>query len=288
MTDAAAPDRLAGAYDAAEAIVRDADRDRWLADLFVPADKRRHVAALQAFSSEIARVRETVREPLPGEVRLQWWRDALEGHGHGDVEGHPAAAALIDTVRRFSLPLAPLVGLIDARTFDLYDDPMPSLLDLEGYAGETASVLFQAAALVLCDGEDPKAADAAGHAGVAYAITGLLRALPIHARRGQVFVPADVLARHGAGPDDIRAAKPTPAVEGALAEMREHARHHLARAMAALDRVDRRALPAFVPLALVEPYLNALERQRDPFAAVADVASWRKPVLLWRFARRLR
>lgn len=283
----APPDRLADAYRHVESVVRDSDRDRWLAGLFVPADRRPNVFALQAFSTEVARVREIVREPLPGEVRLQWWRDALGGAGHGDVGGHPVAAALIDTVQRFGLPAAALQGLVDARVFDLYDDPMPSLLDLEGYLGETASVLFQAAAMVLCEGEDPRAADAAGHAGVAYGITGLLRALPIHARRGQVFVPLDVLVRHGASADMVRGAAPTPPLAGALAEMRDHARHHLDRAMTALTTVDPRARPAFVPLGLVAPYLAALERRRDPFDGVADVAGWLKPVHLWRFARRI-
>lgn len=286
MSDAP-PDRLADAYAHAEAVVRDGDRDRWLAGLFVPADRRRHVFALQAFSAEVARVREIVREPLPGEVRLQWWRDALDGTGHGDVTGNPLAAALLDTVDRFRLPVATLQALVDARVFDLYDDPMPTLLDLEGYAGETASVLFQAAALVLCDGDDPRAADAAGHAGVAYAITGLLRALPIHARRGQVFVPEDVLARHGTSAEVLRDALLTPSIAGALAEMRDHARHHLDRALAAIPKADPRARPAFVPLGLVAPYLKALDRQTDPFASVADIPGWMKPVHLWRFARRL-
>jgi len=279
-------ERTAAAYAAAEALVRSADRDRWLADLFLPAAARPHVHALQAFSLEVARVRDVVREPMPGEIRLQWWVDALEGRGHGAVESHPVAAALFDTVERFRLPRRSLVNLVEARRFDLYDDAMPSLGDLEGYAGETASVLFLHAATILCDGADAGAADAAGHAGVAYAITGLMRALPLHARRNQVFVPEDVLARHGASADDVRALRDGPALRGALAEMREHARHHLDRAVAAVAGIDRRARPAFVGLALVEPWLRALAKA-EPFGTPVDVAGWRKPVALWRFSRRI-
>ena len=58
--------------------------------------------------------------------------------------------------------------------FDLYDDTMPTLNDLEGYCGETSSSLIRLGAMILADGSDPGAADAAGHAGVAYALTGLL------------------------------------------------------------------------------------------------------------------
>lgn len=282
MTDAG----LSDAYRACEDLVRDTDRDRWLASLFVPERHRRHVHALLAFSGEVARVRDVIREPMPGEIRLQWWRDALTGQGHGDVSGHPVAAALLHTVRVFTLPKAPLVSLVDARVFDLYDDPMPTLTDLEGYAGETVSALFQATAMVLCDGDDPRAADASGHAGVAWAMTGLMRALPVQARRGQCYIPADVLARHGASPENVRDAEATDGVRAALAEMREHAVHHRDRAMTALRSADPRCRPAFVLLGLVEPYLKALART-PPFEAVADIAAWRKPLALWWTARRL-
>ncbi len=275
-------------YAAAEALLREFDRDRWLAALFAPAERRRHVMALHAFSLEVARVREQVRDPMPGEVRLQWWVDALEGRGHGDVSSHPVAAALLDTVERFGLSRPGLVALVEARRFDLYDDAMPSLNDLEGYAGETASAVLQQAAIVLCGGEDPRSADAAGHAGVAYAMVGLMRALPIHAGRGQVYLPADLLARHGAGADEVRRAEATPGIRAALAELREHVRHHKSRALAALSAADPRARPAFVGLGLVDPYLGALERRADPFAAVADLPAWRKPLALWRFSRKIR
>lgn len=274
------------AYAQCESQLRDRDRDRWLASLFAPDHARRHVQALAAFSLEVARVREVVHEPMPGEIRLQWWADALAGVAHGEVSGHPVAAALFDTIERFGLPRPPLVALVEARRFDLYDDAPPTLTDVEGYAGETVSALLQAQAMVLCGGADPRAADASGHAGVAQAITGLLRAMPIWARRGQCFWPEDVLRRHGANADMIRSRMVEPPVLGALAEMAEHARHHLDRATTALEAVDPRARPAYVGLALVEPQLRAVEAARDPFADVTDIAGWRKPLALWMWSRR--
>ncbi len=222
---------------------------------------------------------------MPGEIRLQWWADVLEGEARGDVDAHPIAAALLDTIRKFRLPTRSLQNLIEARRFDLYDDAMPTLGDFEGYAGETASVLFLHAATILCGGEDPAAADAAGHAGVAYAITGSLRALPLTARRQQVFVPAEVLARHGATVDDVRGLVDGLPLRAALAEMREHARHHRDRAVQAVKTVDPRAKPAFVGLGLVEPYLVALARA-EPFGVPVDLPAWRKPAALWWWARR--
>src|SRR3954463_3398471 len=105
-----------------EALVREADKDRFLATLFAPAKYRRPLFALYAFNLEIARVRELAREPMPGEIRLQWWRDVFSAAGGGDVRAHPVAAALTDTIVRHRLPLPVFTELIEARAFDLYDD----------------------------------------------------------------------------------------------------------------------------------------------------------------------
>lgn len=284
---AASTSALAEQYLYCDEAIRSADRDRWLANLLAPADKRWHLSALYAFSLEIARVREIVAEPLPGQMRFQWWRDALAGEARGGIEGHPVAAALIDTIERFRLPRKAFTDLIAARTFDLYDDPMPSEADLEGYCGETSSALIRLATLVLAGGADPGGAEAAGHAGVAYAMTGLMRALPWHSARGQVFLPADLLARHGIGRDALLARRPSAALAAVLAEMRARVRGHLEAARTAMARVQRPARAAFLPMALCPAYLGLMERPSyDPFATRIDLPQWRKQWILWRASRR--
>lgn len=278
--------RLDDAYRYCEELVREHDRDRWLADGVLPEQKRQYALAIHAFSYEAARIRETIHEAMPGEIRLQWWIDAIEGEARGDVAAHPVAAALIDTIRRFSLRRSGFVNLLEARRFDLYDDAMPTLNDLEGYAGETASVLFLEVSQVLCDGADPKAADAAGHAGVAYALTGLMRALPIHARRNQVYLPKDLLKSVGIDPEDIRQGRKAEELATVLSDLRKLASDHLEKAKAALSAADPRAKPAFAPLAFIAPYLKVLGKV-PPYGPVAEISAWRKPLLLWRFGRQL-
>ncbi|MGL4437648.1 MAG: phytoene/squalene synthase family protein [Bosea sp. (in: a-proteobacteria)] len=278
---------LGKAYLFCEELIRDVDKDRYLASLFAPADKRPHLFALYAFSFEISRVREMVSDPLPGEVRLQWWRDLLQGSARGEVSANPVAAALRDTVEKFRLPMAPLISLIDARIFDLYDDPMPSVADLEGYCGETCSALVRLASLVLAGGEDPGGADAAGHAGCAYAITGLLRAFPWHAMRGQVYVPKEFLLKYGATRDDIASGRGGPGVAAAMADMRQLARDHLSLTRELRGSIAPVITPAFLPTALVDQYLKPMEmRGYDPFTSVIQVPQWRRQWTLWRQARR--
>ncbi|ACL57173.1 phytoene/squalene synthase family protein [Methylobacterium nodulans] len=277
------------AYAHCEALVRDGDPDRYFATLFAPPAKRPHLFALHAFSLEVARVRDAVSSPMPGELRLQWWRDALQGEARGDVRAHPVAAALDDTLVRHRLPRQPLVALVDARVFDLYDDPMPSTGDLEGYCGETASSLIRLGGLVLADGGEPGGAAAAGHAGVAYAVTGLLRALPWHARRGQVYLPGDILVRHGVTREDIVSGRGGPGLKGACADLRALARRHLDAYAGARAAIAAAAGPAFLPVALVAPYLRAMERaDYDPLRTVVEIPRWRRVLRLWRASRDFR
>ncbi len=269
-----------------EGLVRAGDPDRYFATLFAPAAARPHLFALYAFSLTIARVREAASNPMAGEIRLQWWRDALQGEARGDVRANPVAAALEDAIVTRRLGRQPFVDLIDARVFDLYDDPMPRLNDLEGYCGETASSLFRLASLVLAEGAEPGGAAAAGHAGVAYGITGLLRALPWHARSGQVYLPGDVLRTHGVTREDIVTGRGGPGLVGACADLRAVARRHLKAYRGARHAILPAARPAFLPLALSEDYLDRMEQgTHDPLNSAVEIPRWRRLWRLWRAAR---
>ena len=152
--------------DAIQELVAKGDKDRYLSCLFAPETARPHLLALYAFNIEIARIRDTVSEPQLGLVRQQWWLDSIEAIYAGITPEHPVAIALGTAIAFAGLPKEPLRNLIVAREFDLYNDAMPSLHDLEGYLGETSSSLMQMAALILGKG----AADVAGLAGVAFGI----------------------------------------------------------------------------------------------------------------------
>jgi 15-cis-phytoene synthase len=276
-----------GDYAHCEGLLRREDRDRWLASLFAPPELRRHIHALYAFSLEIARVHEIVSEPLLGEIRFQWWRDALEGAHAGEAKANPVAAALLDTIARFDLPKAPLLELIVARGHDLYGDPMQSVEALESYANATCSNLFRLAALILDGAEAAASGDAALHAGMAYGITGLIRALPWHCARGQVFVPAEILQAQGANRDDFAAGRASPGVFAALADLRAVARAHLDIFYATLPGLSDKSRPAFLPICLCEPYLRLTEKPGyEPFKTVVELPQWRRQWILWRAARR--
>ncbi|GGC55879.1 phytoene/squalene synthase family protein [Chelatococcus reniformis] len=286
MAAASEPERLEAAFGHCQALLREGDRDRYLAILLAPPHKRAHLSALYAFSLDVARIREVAAQALAGEIRLQWWRDAVMGDARGEVSAHPIAAALLATIAAFRLPPQAFLDLLDARTFDLYDDPMPTVASLEGYCGETSSALLRLASFVLADGRDPGGADAAGHAGVAYAIAGLLRAFPWHARRGQVYLPADVLDRHAVSRSEVVSGTDSDRLRAALADMRTLARRHFAQYVKTLPTLPPVVRMALVPAAVAPLYLDRMEAPRyDPFGTVVEVPQWRRQWRLWRAAR---
>jgi 15-cis-phytoene synthase len=261
-------------------LVRANDRDRYLATLFAPAEARGALYALYAFNSEVSRVREAAREPLPGEIRLQWWSDVLRGERSGEASANPVASALLAVIDQHHVAPAKLIDLIDAHRFDLYDEPMAGIADLETYARRASSALFALAAQIL---SGSGAQGVVEPAGIAYAIVGLLRALPQHAARRQLYVPTEILDRHQVRTEDLFAGRNGPGLNAALAELRNLARQHLAAASNHMVELPKAALPAFLPLALVRPSLARLQRS-DPFAP-AEIAPWRRQWLIWRAAR---
>jgi phytoene synthase len=275
-------------YAHCETLVRNADKDRYLASLFAPAEARPHLSALYAFASEIARVRAAARgEPLPGEIRLQWWRDVLTGEAWGEVPANPVAAALIDTIARRDLPRDRLSAFIDAHAVDLYDDAMVHLADLDAYAQGTSGVLFALAAHILGGkaGADASAA-AAVPAGIAWGVAQRLRTFPRDLALRQMFVPLDLLAQHGITRSEVEARINTAGLRAALSGLRDHARAAFARFAAAVPAIPEPCAPAFLLTALVPQLLARLDAAAaDPFAEV-EVPQWRRQWALWRAARR--
>ena len=273
------------AFAHCEALVRAADRDRFLAALFAPRERRGALFALYAFNVEIARVREVVRDPVAGEIRLQWWSDVLAGDVRWEIEAHPVASALRASVARYGLPPERLQTTISARRFDLYDEPMATLADLEAYADGASSSLIALAAQIL-NGGAPDIDALSHHAGRAQAIAGLLKAFPFHAARGQLFVPLELLERHGADREDVRIGRATPQLRSALADLRDSARRHLRQAQDMARTVSPAVMPALLPVALAGATLARMERgDYDPFVPV-EIAPWRRQWLIWRAARR--
>lgn len=264
MSDPAEREQTDAAFCAE--LVRSSDFERYAATLFVNPDQRRTLLSLYAFNGEIARVREQISQPLAGEIRLQWWDDLLNGTTHGDAAANPVAAELLRTVERFRLPRERLRGMIDAHRFDLYDEPMPTMAELQAYLRDTASSLLALGAQALNEGL-PVDDAAPYHAGLAIGAVRIIEALPRHASHRQVYLPVDRLMQAQVDPHDIVAGTATEQLRNLLRQMALEARAHLQEALAHLSSVPKSSRRVFLPLAVVGRALDRIEAlDYDPFA----------------------
>ena len=239
--------------------VRQQDRDRFTTVLFAPADRREALFDLYAFNLEIARVRELVREPMLGRIRLQWWRDSLDKVYAGADGGSPLARSLGEVIVRHSLARAEFESLLSARELDMDDEPPADLPALEAYA-EGSSATLTRLALTVLGGEGAGAMAAARHVGIAWALTGLLRAVPFHAAQRRLYLPRDLLDRHGVDINQVLAGKGGEGLALVAGAVAAEARRHLAEARSLRRSVPKPALPALLTAPLAEGYLAGLAK----------------------------
>jgi phytoene synthase len=245
--------------------VRRFDNDRFLCTLFAPAAEREALAAVYAFNVEVARIRESVVEPLLGAIRLQWWRDAIEGIYSGRPLGHQVVVALDQAVRGFGLSRRHFERVLDARAFDLDDAPPPDLAALVDYA-EATSATLSALALEVLGADGAGVRQAARDVGIAWALVGLIRAVPFHARARRLYLPAELNRKAGLDVFELFDRGGANGLSRVIGTIAETAGDYLSSARRRRGDVPSKALPALLPATLAEGYLRQLRKCGfDPF-----------------------
>ena len=239
-------------FSACEETVRRHDPDRYFSALFAPADKRCLLFALYAFYFEVARIAETVHEPMLADIRLAWWREAVEGARAGKPRNHPVVQALAETLATNDLPEEIFERMIAARSFDASQELFADMGALEDYANATSGSIMRLAARVL--GAGGTLDELAREAGTAVALAGLLRALPFHAARRKLFLPGNFLIEAMLSPEEIFAGQGGDKLQRIKNKIAQLAQTHLAAARRIAK--PREALPAFLPASLVPLYLK--------------------------------
>lgn len=244
--------------DAVREAARRGEPDRYLAALLAPRALRGDLAALAAFAAELDRIVQIVSEPMAGEIRLQWWRDALEAMARGESVGHPLADALGGAVQRYHLPMTLFQAQIDARSVELGVDPIAAGDALGAYLEATEGSVFRLALRVLGMPDGPQLDALVRAAARAYGIARRPGRLLLTLHAPDLTAPAEMW--------------------DALARLRDQARLSLA---AVRSQMEPRQLPAFLPLVMVEPYLGDQEHVSDPLRDAPDVAPLARVSRIW-------
>jgi len=263
--------------------VRRQDRDRYLTALFAPADRREDLFALYAFNLEVAKTAEVVSETMLGQIRLQWWREAIDEVYRGGPRAHAVVEPLARAVERRDLPRAPFDRLIDAREADLTGEPPPDLAALEAYAAATSAGLFTLALAALgCPTDDGPNAELAHRLGLAWALTGLARAVPFHARRKRCYLPLEAMRAAGLDPADLFALRASPALNQVVETLGVRAAEHLETARGLRPKLPPTARPLLLFAPLAAEHLHRLRRVGfNPFDPEVQAE---RPGAVWRLA----
>lgn len=238
--------------------VRRHDRDRFSAALFAPPQARERLMVLYAFNLELAKIRENVREAMAGMIRLQWWREVLNGGRAAEAARHPLAAPLLEVMRECAIPADPFDLILAARERDLQSVPFPDAEERGSYTFMTSGLLHEIGVRIL-GADDDASRSAAQFVGEAWASVGLLRSLPFHLSQGWLTLPEDLLAQAGLSADQVLAGKaPKADVLAIVRELARQAEWKLDQARK--HRVPRAALPALLPAILASGHLARLKR----------------------------
>ena len=257
--------------------LRGMDRELHLASLYLPENYRDDIATIWAFDAEIRRIPSLVSEAIPGEIRIQWWRDLLKS-GNNAGAG-PLAGALMDVIEKHALPRETLDDYLEARIFDLYNDPMPDMGSFEGYLGETVSVMFRLAAQCAGAQISSELADACGHAGMARGAVTLLANVSRHRSRQQIYFPLETITSHGLDQEGWLSASPTTMHDAVMAEMVSLAQFHMTTAAHAVRRLPPEFHSVFLPLSFSAKLLDRI--RRNPGACLIEPAILSPLSLQW-------
>jgi phytoene synthase len=255
------------------------DRERYLTALFAQSSAQPALFVLLAANHEIAKTAEVVSEPMIGAIRLQWWRDSLDGIEAGTPRTHEVITPLFDIVTATPALLSDLRGVIDARDADLEGEAPEDLNALIEYADGTGGNLHRALARVL--GGAP---ELGGRIGRLWAVVGMMRGLPHLIRVGRRPFPKALLEQNNLSHQKISDKGPSPELRSAIAPVLAWCRtEHQALAQEPALKAGA-VRPHRLLVARTADILKKFEKTGgDPFAAqVAEI-----PIgLVWRHTRR--
>ncbi|KAG2748937.1 hypothetical protein P692DRAFT_20549136 [Suillus brevipes Sb2] len=268
-------------------LVRKHDYEGYLTSQLYPKRFQGGYFALRAFYIELATVREAVSQTTLGQARLMFWRDAMKDIYNDKPPRHPIALAIHEATRDTHLPLYHFNRIVEAREQELHNQIHLTLESMTSHAESTSST-FLYLLLAMLNLPSSTLAHAASHIGVAQSLTTLLRALPFHASKGVMVIPAEITAKHNVNQQEIFSkGESSHGLEDAVFELATVANDHLLTARDMFKesggRVPPDAMPVFSAAIPVVSILSRLEAVNfNVFNPSLQIRDWRLAWQVWR------
>jgi len=264
--------------------LRQYDFENFLCTLLLPERARRGAIAIRAFNIEIAQVRDSIKDRMIGDMRMQFWRDSVDAMYESKTtvpQGNPIIGELHSAIETHGLTKSWLMRIIESRQEHLAEKPHPTLDDLETYAETTVSsvnyLLLETLGI-----RDVRVDHAASHLGKAQGLVTAIRAVPFHAKKRQVLLPIDVLIKHGASAEDFIQERRTEAVREVIFDLASQAHAHLDAGRSMADHVPKPARPALLTSVATHDFLMRLRKLHfDPYHPKVAERNQLLPMRLW-------
>ena len=231
-------------------LVKTNDLDRYLSTLLAPKDKHRSLLAIYAFDTEICSIAGQVSEPAIGEIRLQWWRDALDTLYGQECDNHPIAIELHAIVHRYDLPKHLFTKLIDAHQFDLYKEAMINVESLENYQRATSGAITALVCRVLIGDDVLEIEHLIEKAGIAHGLAKILSQLPKQSAQGKCFIPFSLLQKYNLEVSNVLARENSRDTHLVITQLRLKIIRLYEELRREQGRLSKAVLPAFFPTSL--------------------------------------
>ncbi|MDG1858766.1 MAG: phytoene/squalene synthase family protein [Emcibacteraceae bacterium] len=242
------------------------DYDRFLVTLFAPSEVREDLFALYAFNHEVAKIREAVSEPMLGEIRLQWWREAIEGIYDGSPRNHEVVLPLEQAVKRSHVSSESFMKIIDARTADIYDDNPATLADFENYLGSTSGNLTRLAAEMLGE-RDEQVLSMAYDLGLVWGLIGTIRAIRYHISLSKISLPQELMDEFNITKNDVFSMEENVNLNSLIKALYDSANQYLEQISNDKSKLSKEMKSLFLLSALSRSYLNTIKGvDYNPFA----------------------
>jgi phytoene synthase len=250
-------------------LVRTKDHDRFLTVLFAPDELKEDLCALYAFNHEIAKISETVSEPMLGEIRLQWWREVIEGiYDHiedkskNNLRQHDVVEPLAKAIEEHKLPKNLFIEIIDGRTDDIYPENPKTMDDLEVYLRKTSSNITVLAGIIVGCRE----IEALEELGLAWGMLGIIRAVPYQISLNKIFIPDDVMKLHALSNEDVRGIKNCAELHNSIKALDQKIANYLENLKALSKGIKKTDKSVFLLTSLIKSYRKTIKKSDyNPF-----------------------
>ncbi len=239
-------------------VTRNHDYDRFLITLFAKNDVRENLYSLYAFNHEIAKIREAVSEPMLGEIRLEWWREAIEGIANSNPRNHEVVLALSSTFHQHNLKTDMFNKIIDARAADIYDKNPANFSEFKKYLSCTSGNLMETAAWIVGE-RDAHVLSLSNKVGVAWGLIGTLRALRYHISLKKISLPQDLLDQHGVSKKEIFSMEATDGLRAMIEVICMEAERYLHEITSQKNIIRKNVKPLFLLTSLSRSYINMIK-----------------------------